>query len=126
MRAYVAAINGRRYARAWRLGGRNTGASYSQFVSGFGTTARDALTVVSVSRHVVTARITARQTDGTVALPLTSVGRLGSPSIVRSPSSFERSAHLTVHHVETRSGRYVVEPSAQPLHGYSARRSQVG
>jgi transcriptional regulator with XRE-family HTH domain len=67
VRAYVAAINGHRYARAWRLGGRNTGASYSQFVSGFGTTARDALTVVSVSRHVVTARITARQTDGTVA-----------------------------------------------------------
>src|SRR5215831_13688887 len=66
VRAYVAAINGHRYARAWRLGGRNTGGSYPQFVSGFGTTARDALTVVSVSRHVVTARITARQTDGTV------------------------------------------------------------
>jgi len=66
VRAYVAAINGHHYARAWRLGGRNTGGSYPQFVSGFGTTARDALTVVSVSRHVVTARITARQTDGTV------------------------------------------------------------
>lgn len=67
VRAYVAAINGRHYARAWRLGGRNTGGSYPQFVSGFGTTARDALTIVSVSRHVVTARITAHQTDGTVA-----------------------------------------------------------
>jgi len=66
VRAYVAAINGHRYARAWRLGGRNTGGSYSQFVSGFGTTARDALTIVSVSRHVVTARITAHQIDGTV------------------------------------------------------------
>jgi hypothetical protein len=66
VRAYVAAINGRHYARAWRLGGRNTGGSYPQFVSGFGTTARDALTIVSVSRHVVTARITARQIDGTV------------------------------------------------------------
>jgi len=66
VRAYVAAINGHRYARAWRLGGRNTGGSYPQFVSGFGTTARDALTIVSVSRHAVTARITARQTDGTV------------------------------------------------------------
>jgi len=66
VRAYVAAINGHHYARAWRLGGRNTGGSYPQFVSGFGTTARDALSIVSVSRHVVTARITARQTDGTV------------------------------------------------------------
>jgi hypothetical protein len=66
VRAYVAAINGHRYARAWRLGGRNTGGSYPQFVSGFGTTARDALTIVSVSRHAVTARITAHQTDGTV------------------------------------------------------------
>lgn len=66
VRAYVAAINGHRYARAWHLGGRNAGGSYSQFVSGFGTTARDALTIVSVARHVVTARITAHQTDGTV------------------------------------------------------------
>jgi transcriptional regulator with XRE-family HTH domain len=67
VRAYVAAINGRHYARAWRLGGRNTGGTYPQFVSGFGTTARDALTIVSVSHHVVTARITAHQTDGAVA-----------------------------------------------------------
>jgi transcriptional regulator with XRE-family HTH domain len=57
VRAYVTAINGHHYARAWRLGGRNTGGSYPQFVSGFGTTARDALTIVSVSRRVVTARI---------------------------------------------------------------------
>jgi transcriptional regulator with XRE-family HTH domain len=67
VRAYVAAINGHHYARAWHLGGRNTGGSYSQFVSGFSTTARDTLTVVSVAGHVVTARITAHQTDGTVA-----------------------------------------------------------
>jgi transcriptional regulator with XRE-family HTH domain len=66
VRAYVAAINGHHYARAWHLGGRNTGGSYSQFVSGFSTTARDTLTVVSVAGHVVTARITAHQTDGTV------------------------------------------------------------
>jgi transcriptional regulator with XRE-family HTH domain len=66
VRAYVAAINGHHYARAWRLGGRNTGGSYSQFVSGFGTTARDTLTIVSVSGHVVTARITAHPTDGAV------------------------------------------------------------
>jgi hypothetical protein len=66
VRAYVAAINGRHYARAWRLGGKNAGGSYSGFVSGFGTTARDTLTIVAVSGDVVTARLTARQTDGTV------------------------------------------------------------
>ena len=66
MRAYVAAINGRDYARAWSLGGRNTGQSYPDFVSGFSTTARDTLTIVSVSGDVVTARLTAQQTDGTV------------------------------------------------------------
>jgi hypothetical protein len=66
--AYVAAINGHHYARAWRLGGRNAGGSYSQFTSGFGTTARDALTIVSVSGDVVTARIAAHETDGTVSI----------------------------------------------------------
>lgn len=66
VRAYIAAINGHHYARAWRLGGRNTGGSYVGFVSGFTGTAKDTLTILSVSGHVVTARLTARQTDGTV------------------------------------------------------------
>ena len=66
VRAYVAAINGHDYARAWRLGGRNTGRSYPSFVSGFSTTVRDTPTIVSVSGDVVTARLTAQQTDGTV------------------------------------------------------------
>jgi hypothetical protein len=66
VRAYVAAINGHHYARAWRLGGRNTGGSYPDFVSGFTGTANDTLTIVSVSGDVVTARLDARQTDGTV------------------------------------------------------------
>ena len=66
VRAYVAAINGHHYARAWRLGGRNAGGSYSQFTGGFGTTATDTLSIVSVSGDVVTARITAHQTDGAV------------------------------------------------------------
>ena len=66
LRAYIAAINGRDYDRAWSLGGRNTGTSYSSFVSGFSTTAADTLTIVSVSDDVVTARLTARQTDGAV------------------------------------------------------------
>ena len=67
VRAYVAAINGHHYARAWRLGGRNAGGSYAGFVSGFSITARDTLTIVSVSGDVVTAQLTAQQTDGTIA-----------------------------------------------------------
>ena len=66
VRAYIAAINGHHYARAWRLGGRNAGGSYSGFVSGFSGTAKDTLTIVSVRGGVVTARLSARQTDGTV------------------------------------------------------------
>jgi hypothetical protein len=66
VRAYIAAINGHRYDRAWRLGGRNTGGSYSGFVSGFAGTAKDTLTILSVSGDVVTARLSAGQTDGTV------------------------------------------------------------
>jgi hypothetical protein len=66
VRAYIAAINGHHYARAWRLGGRNTGGYYPGFVSGFAGTAKDTLTILSVSGHVVTARLSARQTDGTV------------------------------------------------------------
>jgi len=66
VRAYIAAINGHHYARAWRLGGRNTEGSYSNFVSGFSGTAKDALTIVSVSGDVVTARLNAQQTDGAV------------------------------------------------------------
>lgn len=67
VRAYVAAINGHHYARAWRLGGRNTGGSYAEFVSGFSGTAKDTLTIVSVSGDVVTASLNAQQTDGTVS-----------------------------------------------------------
>jgi len=66
VRAYIAAINGHHYSRAWRLGGRNTGGSYASFVGGFNGTARDTLTIMSVWGEVVTARLSARQTDGTV------------------------------------------------------------
>ena len=66
VRAYIAAINGHRYARAWRLGGRNFSGSYASFVAGFAGTARDTLTIMSVSDDVVTARLSAGQTDGTV------------------------------------------------------------
>ena len=67
VRAYIAAINGHHYGRAWRLGGKNAGGSYSEFISGFSTTAKDTLTIVSMSGDVVTAQLTARQTDGAVA-----------------------------------------------------------
>lgn len=66
VRAYVAAINGRHYARAWHLGGRNAGGSYASFVSGFSGTTKDTLTIVSVSGDVVTARLNAQQSDGTI------------------------------------------------------------
>ncbi|HEY6277433.1 MAG TPA: hypothetical protein VIX86_13995, partial [Streptosporangiaceae bacterium] len=63
---YYAAINGHHYARAWRLGGRNSGSSYPNFVSGFTGTKTDTVTILSVSGDVVTARVAALQTDGTV------------------------------------------------------------
>lgn len=66
VRAYFAAITSRDYALAWELGGKNTGSSYSSFVSGLSTTAGDTVTILSVSGNVVTARLTALQTDGTV------------------------------------------------------------
>jgi serine/threonine protein kinase len=64
--AYIAAINSHHYGRAWRLGGRNGPSSYPAFVNGFGTTARDTLHILSVNGDVVTARLTAAQTNGTV------------------------------------------------------------
>ncbi|MBO0808265.1 MAG: hypothetical protein J2P32_08185 [Actinobacteria bacterium] len=66
VRAYFKAINNQDYARAWHLGGRYTGSSYSEFVSGFQDTAHDIVTILSVSGNVVTARLSARQTDGSV------------------------------------------------------------
>jgi serine/threonine-protein kinase len=66
VQAYYAAINGHHYARAWRLGGRNSGSSYSSFVSGYATTQHDTVTILSVSGNMVTARVAALQTDGTV------------------------------------------------------------
>ena len=66
VRAYFAALNAHNYVKAWDLGGRNTGSSYTDYVNGFGTTAKDTVTIVSVSGQVVTARITAVQTDGTI------------------------------------------------------------
>ena len=66
MRSYYAAINHHRYARAWRLGGRNTGETYHAYISGFAGTAHDTVTIQSVSGDVVTGQLAAQQTDGTV------------------------------------------------------------
>jgi hypothetical protein len=66
VREYYGAINHHRYPLAWRLGGRNTGSTYSAFVSGFATTAHDRVAIESVSGDVVTAQVAALQTNGTV------------------------------------------------------------
>lgn len=66
VKAYIAAINARRYRRAWNLGGRSTGQPYKAFAAGYAQTARDNLTIVSVSGDVVTVRLEAVQNDGTV------------------------------------------------------------
>jgi hypothetical protein len=66
VRAYYSAINRHRYARAWRLGGRNTGETYRAYISGFAGTAHDTVTIQSVSGDVVTGQLAAQQTDGTV------------------------------------------------------------
>ncbi len=64
--AYIAAINKHQYAKAWRLGGRNSSATYPAFVQGFGTTSRDTLIILSVSGNVVSVELVAEQADGTV------------------------------------------------------------
>ena len=67
VRAYIAAINAHDYKRAWNLGGSNSGPwSYSQFVQGYSGTQQDTLTIQSVFGNVVTARLSALQTNGTV------------------------------------------------------------
>jgi len=67
VRAYFGAINQHNYVKAWALGGKNTGAlSYRNFANEFKTTAHDTVIIVSVTGNIVTARLTARQTDGTI------------------------------------------------------------
>jgi hypothetical protein len=67
VRAYVAAINSKDYAKAWQLGGNKTGASsYAAYVQGFNGTARDSITILSVSGNIVSAQLAAQQANGTV------------------------------------------------------------
>lgn len=66
VRAYYAAITAQDYAQAWQLGGQYLGASYADYVAGFSGTATDTVTISSVAGDVVSARLVATQTDGTV------------------------------------------------------------
>ncbi|MFE6763611.1 hypothetical protein [Streptomyces sp. NPDC057689] len=61
---YYDAINSADFTTAWELGGKNFGASYSDYVSGFAETARDAVSVTDVQDDTVYVDITAYQTDG--------------------------------------------------------------
>ncbi|TQK52228.1 hypothetical protein FBY35_2656 [Streptomyces sp. SLBN-118] len=63
---YFAAINARDYRRAWDLGGRSLGGSYSAFRSGFAETSWDTVHIVGVRGGTVTVTLDALQTDGTV------------------------------------------------------------
>ncbi|KOV63714.1 hypothetical protein [Streptomyces sp. MMG1121] len=62
---YFTAINDRDFRTAWNLGGKNLDSSHSAFVSGFGTTERDDVTVGSVDGTTVSVSLVATQTDGT-------------------------------------------------------------
>jgi serine/threonine protein kinase len=68
VRAYYAAINAHNYHWAWTLvGGTKTQTTdYNGFVNGFNGTQSDQVTIVSVSGNVVTVKLAATQTDGTV------------------------------------------------------------
>ncbi|MEU1409385.1 hypothetical protein ABZ471_45420 [Streptomyces sp. NPDC005728] len=63
--AYFAAIDARDYQTAWALGGKNLDSSYDSFVSGYVTTERDTIGIVSVTGAKVRLTIEALQTDGT-------------------------------------------------------------
>jgi serine/threonine protein kinase len=64
VREYFAAINHQRYYLAWELTPRTQ--PEPQFAAGFDGTAKDIVQIVSVSGDVVTARLAAQQTNGTV------------------------------------------------------------
>ena len=56
VRAYFAAINHHNYGLAWRLGGKNTGRSKAEFVSGFAGTAHDSVRILGQSGDSVRAQ----------------------------------------------------------------------
>jgi Protein kinase domain len=69
VRAYFAAINRHDFKAAWKLNSDTSGETFSQFKRGFNGTAHDTLTILGTTNNgVVTARLTATQTDGAVKL----------------------------------------------------------
>jgi serine/threonine-protein kinase len=64
VRAYFTAINRHRYAAAWRISGEQE--SLGTFTAGFAGTKHDDIKILGTKGHVVTARLVATQTDGTV------------------------------------------------------------
>ena len=64
--AYFAAINAHQWRKVWNLGGKNFNRTYGQMVAGYRSTARDVLTSIHAHGHIVTVRLRAHHTDGTV------------------------------------------------------------
>ena len=64
--AYFAAINAHKWRKVWNLGGKNFSPTYGQMVAGYRSTAHDVLTSVHAHGDVVTVRLKAHHTDGTV------------------------------------------------------------
>ncbi|MGF1429862.1 hypothetical protein [Kitasatospora sp. LaBMicrA B282] len=64
--AYYDAINKQDFATAWQLGGRNLDSSYSSFVQGYSTTARDDATAQDTGATQCSVALTATHTDGSV------------------------------------------------------------
>lgn len=62
--SYFAAINRRDYNTAYQIVSPAIGGTYAGFAAAFSGTARDVVTVNSVNGNVVTASLTAYQTDG--------------------------------------------------------------
>ncbi|HJQ47224.1 MAG TPA: zinc ribbon domain-containing protein [Amycolatopsis sp.] len=58
------AVNGRDYATAWNLGGKNLRPSYQNFVDGYADTLHDDLTVTSVDGTIVQVTLTAHESGG--------------------------------------------------------------
>ncbi|WP_280276768.1 zinc ribbon domain-containing protein [Nocardia wallacei] len=61
---YFDAANRHDYLAAWNLGGHNLDTSYEHFAAGFATTARDKITIGTVTGNQVDVILEATQTDG--------------------------------------------------------------
>ena len=67
VRAYFAAINAKKYQRAWQLNTVvHSNQDYQQFVNGLSGTVHDSVQIQSTAGNVVTAQLIATQRDGKV------------------------------------------------------------